>query len=118
MVDDTEPRPDAGAHLRVQLVLGLRPERPGISLVSYRTDLDPALVAAVATAPQRESGEAFSNVILGGERQGYRTLLTTGELEAFAIRALAHLDRNPRTLIAHEAGAGSEDETDLRWIEA
>ena len=41
VVDDTEPAPDAGAHLRVQLVLGLRAGRPGVSLVSYRTDLTP-----------------------------------------------------------------------------
>ena len=30
VVDDTEPAPGAGAHLRIQLVLGLRADRPGV----------------------------------------------------------------------------------------
>ncbi|MEJ7810374.1 MAG: hypothetical protein WKG32_08165 [Gemmatimonadaceae bacterium] len=100
VVDDTEPAPDAGAHLRALLVLGLRPDRPGISLVSYRTDLDPTRAAALGERPRREGAEPFANAIPGGERQGYRTLATTSELEALLIRAMAHLDRSPRALEA------------------
>ena len=85
--------------------------------MSYRTDLDPAHAAALATAPQRSQGEPFANTIPGGERQHYRTLLTTGELQAFAIRALAYLDRNPLALEAHEGSEGKEGETELRWVE-
>jgi hypothetical protein len=116
VVDDTEPAPEAGAHLRVQLVLGLRADRPGVSLVSYRTDLDPTTVAAHATRPWREDAEPFANAIPGGERRGLRTIATTSELEALAIRTLFHLDRHPETLIARE-GSAAEGETHLPYVE-
>jgi hypothetical protein len=116
VVDDTEPAPDAGAHLRVLLVLGLRADRPGISLVSYRTDLDPTGVAAQATRPWREDAEPFANAIPGGERRGIRTIATTSELEALAIRTLSHLDRHPKALIPRE-GSARDGESRLPFIE-
>jgi hypothetical protein len=116
VVDDTEPAPDAGAHLRVQLILGLRVDRPGISLVSYRTDLDPATAAAHATRPWREDAEPFANAIPGGERRGIRTIATTSELEALAIRTLFQLDRYPKALVPHE-GSAAKGETHLPYVE-
>ena len=93
----TDPRV---VQLRLQLVMGLREDRPGVSLVSYRTDLDPARAGTVASAPVRvaRAGDAFSNVIPGGNLKGYHTLLTTAELEALAVRAFHYLDTNSRTL--------------------
>ena len=116
VVDDTEPAPQAGAHLRVQLILGLRADRPGISLVSYRTDLDPGNVAANAARPWREDAEPFASAIPGGERRGIRSIATTSELEALAIRALFHLDRHPEALVPRE-GSAAEGETHLPYIE-
>ncbi|MDQ6886692.1 MAG: hypothetical protein M3068_05295 [Gemmatimonadota bacterium] len=113
--DDTLPAEDAGAHLRVQLVLGMRSERPGVSLVSYRTDLDPRTAPEHAGSPWREDGPAFSNAIPGGERKGYRTVATTSELEALVIRILWHLDRNSRSLVAHDASAAAGG-TRLKWV--
>jgi hypothetical protein len=106
VVDETTPAPDAGAHLRVQLVLGLRADRPGVSLVSYRTDLNPSVPSRYAASPWRDGGAPFSNLIPGGERRGYKTLATTSELQALAIRAFHYLDRHPLRLIAHEGGIG------------
>ncbi len=116
VVDDTAPAPQAGAHLRAQLVLGVRTDRPGVSLMSYRTDLDPYSVSQLARTPWREEGEPFSNAIPGGERMGYRTLATTSELEALVLRAFHHLDTHPRSLISHP-GSSKEGETRLPWIE-
>lgn len=113
VVDDTQPAPDAGAHLRIQLLLGVREDRPGVSLVSYRTDLHPKQAAAHAS-PTREEGEPFENVIPGGERKGYRTIATNSELEALVIRALCHLDRNSQMLTA-EPGSIAEGETHLPY---
>jgi len=115
VVDDTEPAPQGGAHLRVQLVLGLRTDRPGISLVSYRTDLDPHQIAQYANRPWREEGAAFSNAIPGGERKGYRTLATTSELQALVLRILYHLDTHPLSLVAEE-GSTEEGETRLEHV--
>ncbi|MDQ3696715.1 MAG: hypothetical protein M3373_01630 [Gemmatimonadota bacterium] len=115
VVDDTEPAPDAGAHLRILLILGLRPDRPGVSLVSYRTDLDPRAAAARADRPWREDEEPFANVIPGGERIGIHTIATMSELEALVIRALAYLDRHPDKLTAQN-GSEAEGETRLSYV--
>jgi hypothetical protein len=105
---ETEQRAGSGAHLRVQMVLGLRHDRPGVSLVSYRDDLDPAKVAARAEHPWRAEGIAYENAIPGGERMGYRTLATTSELEALAIRAFHYLDTHPDRLERVVETGGSE----------
>lgn len=115
-VDDTAPAPDAGAHLRAQLILGLRPDRPGISLVSYRTDLDPATPARYAGEPWREGAPPFANAIPGGERRGYKAITTTSELQALVIRVFHYLDTHVHALIAHE-GSAEEGETKLAYVE-
>lgn len=115
VVDETAPAPDAGIHLRLQLVLGLRAERPGVSLISYRTDLDARAGALRAVRPTREDGAAFDNAIPGGERKGYRTLATVGELEALALRTLFILDREPHRLEPHE-GSPEEGESALDYV--
>jgi hypothetical protein len=115
VVDDTAPAPDAGAHLRAQLILGFRRDRPGVSLVSYRTDIDPRAVARHARAPWREDARPFESTIPGGERRGYKTLATTSELESLALRTLHYLDTHPLALAAEE-GSGKEGETHLAHV--
>jgi hypothetical protein len=115
VVDDTMAAPQSGAHLRALLVLGLRPERPGISLVSYRTDLDPRNAAALAERPWREDSEPFGNAIPGGERQALHAITTTSELEAIALRVLHYLDRHPDRLVAGTPDAADEDGTTLPY---
>ena len=117
VVDETAPAPQSGAHLRAQLVLGVRPDRPGVSLVSYRTDLDPHTASRVAHAPWREGSAAFANAIPGGERKGYLTLATTSELEALVIRAFHYLDTNPGSLTALP-GSTEAGKTSLPHVEA
>ena len=116
VVDETAPAPDAGAHLRAQLVLGVRTDRPGVSLMSYRTDLDPNTASRLAHTPWREGTAPFTNAIPGGERKGYLTIATTSELEALVLRAFHCLDTRPRALIAHP-GSSLEGETRLPYIE-
>jgi hypothetical protein len=112
---ETEQRAGSGAHLRVQMVLGLRPDRPGVSLVSYRDDLDPAKVAARAEHPWRAEGVAYANAIPGGERRDYRTLATTSELEALVIRAFHYLDTHPDRL-ERVTETGGEGVTQLPYV--
>lgn len=116
VVDDTMPAPSAGAHLRALLVLGLRPERPGISLVSYRTDLDPTSPAHLADEPWRADASPFDNAIPGGERRELHAITTTSELEALILRAFHYLDTHPERLVVHEAQEGAEG-TALPYIE-
>ena len=117
VVDDTAPAPESGAHLRALLVLGLRPERPGISLVSYRTDLDPGRAAEHAEHPWREDATPFANAIPGGERQALHAITTTSELEGIVLRVLHYLDRNPERLVAHDAAAGPDGTSALPFVE-
>jgi hypothetical protein len=112
---NTEEHADSGTHLRVQMVLGLRPDRPGVSLVSYRDDLDPAKVAARAERPWRADDAPYANVIPGGERMGYRTLATRSELEALVIRAFHYLDTHPDRLERVVRAVG-EDATHLPYV--
>ena len=112
---ETEQRAGSGAHLRVQMVLGLRPDRPGVSLVSYRNDLDPAKVATRAEHPWRAEGVAYENAIPGGERMGYRTMATTSELEALAIRAFHYLDTHPDRL-ERVVETGGAEVTQLPYV--
>jgi hypothetical protein len=115
VASETLERADSGEHLRAQMVLGLRPDRPGVSLVSYRDDLDPVNVAARAEHPWRADGAAYANAIPGGERMGYRTLATTSELEALVIRAFHYLDTHPDRLERVTADA-DEDATRLPYV--
>ena len=116
VVDETAPAPEAGAHLRAQLVLGVRTDRPGVSLMSYRTDLDPHAVSKLARSPWREGTAPYANAIPGGERKGYLTIATTSELEALVLRAFNYLDTHPRSLLAHP-GTSIEGETRLPYVE-
>ncbi|MEP6692697.1 MAG: hypothetical protein ABJD07_16180, partial [Gemmatimonadaceae bacterium] len=111
-VDETEPAPESGAHLRALLLLGVRDDRPGLSLVSYRTDLHPSSAPAHAEKPWRADGVAFANVIPGGERMRYRTITTTSELEALVLRVLWYLDTSSRALSA-QPSTGAPGETHL-----
>ncbi len=105
-----------GAHeLSVLMVLGLRRERPGVSLTSHRALLRDEDVAARAARPWREGAEPFANAIPGGERMDYRALATTAELEALAVRTLHYLDTNPHALGA-AAGSGRDDGTHLGYV--
>jgi hypothetical protein len=112
LVDETEPAPGAGLHLRALLVLGLRRDRPGISLVSYRTDLEPRDLARRGAAPRRDDGVAFANLIPGGERRDYRAIATTSEFEALVIRSLSYIHRHAES-VTPEPGSAADGETHL-----
>lgn len=109
VVGDAQSSAPPGVPLRILLILGLRPERPGVSLVPYAATVDPRSPASRADQPWREGGEAFANAIPGGERRGLRAIITTSELEAIVLRILHELDRHPERLHArapeHTAGS-------------
>lgn len=94
--------------LRVLLVLGLRPERPGISLVFDRMDLDAGEAARRAAQAWSDGEIAFATSLPGGEQRGLRVLATRGELETLVLRALHALDTRPKLLVAHPAGESRE----------
>jgi len=93
--------------LALLAVLGLRQDRPGVSLLPHRATVAEGEEGARAGHPWREGAEPFANAIPGGERMGYRTLATASELEALALRTLREIERDPRALRRAEGGGGA-----------
>ena len=107
-----------GAHeLSLLAVLGLRPERPGISLLRHRAVLREEEASARAARPWRDGAAPFANAIPGGERMGYHTLATASELEALTIRVLQYLDSHSRVLVSRPGSAAAQ-ESALRHVVA
>lgn len=97
--DDTAPADGAEAEVHVLLVLGVRPDRPGLSLIPHRMTVEPRSAAARGERPSREGAPAFANALPGGERRGFRALVTAGELEALVLRTAHALDRLAPSLV-------------------
>ncbi len=89
--------------LHILLVLGLRPERPGVSLVIEHLEIAPWDAEERAAAAWLAGEDAFSASLPGGEKRGLRTLSTQGELEALVLRSLHTLDTRAKLLVAHPA---------------
>jgi len=89
--------------LHILLVLGVRPERPGVSLVIAHDEVASKDAEERAAAPWRAGEDAFSTSLPGGEKRGLRTLSTQGELEALVLRSLHTLDTRGKLLVAHQA---------------
>lgn len=95
-----------GAHeLRILAVLGLRAERPGVSLIMHHATINDAGLAERAAHPWREGAAPFTNAIPGGERMGYQTIATVNELEALVLRAFHLLEAESRALVREEGSA-------------
>jgi hypothetical protein len=99
------PAEDEGARgqrLDLLLGLGVRPARPGLTVVSI--SLEPGNdLAQWADVQARPDGSDFDNVLPGGELQGYRALTTHAEALKLAVRAFRHIDRHA-TEIAERDG--------------
>ena len=101
--DETTIDARAVVDLRILLVLGLRPERPGVSLVIEHFEIAPSEAEERAAAPWQAGEDAFSTSLPGGEKRGLRTLSTQGELETLVLRSLHTLDTRAKLLVAHPA---------------
>jgi hypothetical protein len=105
-----------GAHeLSVLAVLGLRRERPGVSLIVLRDTIADADVRARLDEPWREGAAPFANAIPGGELMGYQTVASASELEALVLRVLRELDVNSPSLVA-APGTSGEGESALPHV--
>lgn len=83
--------------LQLLLVLGIRRDRPGFSVIPFETEVGSGIPAVWADAPGREEGEGsdFSSVLPGGEMAGLYSVVTTTEALKIAARILWHVDANP-----------------------
>jgi hypothetical protein len=92
----------SGQRLDVLLALGVRADRPGLTVVpvSIEPGIDPVQWADVRARPD---GEDFANILPGGELKQYHALTTHAELLKLVVRAFRHIDR-ARDSIRADAG--------------
>lgn len=81
--------------LEVLLVLGLRRDRAGFSVIPFDTEAGPGIAAAWAEPGGREQGADFENILPGGEISGLYSLLTVGEVLKLLGRILWYIDSYP-----------------------
>jgi hypothetical protein len=71
--------------LQVLMVLGVRRERAGFSVIPFDTEVGPGIPTDWAEAPGREGAPDFANILPGGEIAGLYSILTNTE----ALKLLA-----------------------------
>jgi hypothetical protein len=98
----------AGETLSLLVALGVRGDRPGISVVS----LPPVPLADARTwltASAREGDEDFRTTLPGGELDGLYSIVTLGEALKLTARALAYVHTVPGSLGDEERSPPAEE---------
>jgi len=86
--------------LEVLLVLGLRRDRAGFSVIPFQTEAGPGIASVWAEGNSRESGSDFENILPGGEMSGLYSVLTVGEVLKLLGRIFWYIDRFPASVSA------------------
>ena len=95
--------------LQLLLVLGIRRERSGFSVIRLETLLDPLVSPAERETPREREGGAFSSVLPGGDLAGLYSILTTDEGIEIAQRTLWYIDRFPEGTVEVAAPEPSDE---------
>ena len=94
----------------VLVVLGIRRNRAGFSVIPFDTEVGPGIAAEWALPGGREAGSDFQTTLPGGEISGLYSILTTNEVLKLVGRTLWYIDRFPEELALEEAGAAPPDD--------
>ena len=89
-----DPLGPAYRSIQVLMVLGIRRERAGFSIIPFDVEVGPGMDTDWADAPARDGGD-FSSVLPGGDTAGLYSILTTGEALKLLARALWYVHTNP-----------------------
>jgi hypothetical protein len=93
--DGTDSLGDPYRHVHGLMVLGIRRNRAGFSVIPFETESGPGITSEWAAAPGRDAGSDFENVLPGGEMAGMYSILTTAEALKLLTRALDYIDAAP-----------------------
>lgn len=88
--------------LEVLLVLGLRRDRAGFSVIPFQTEAGPGIASVWAEGNSREGGSDFENILPGGEISGLYSVLTVGEVLKLLGRVFWYIDRYPGSVSVTE----------------
>lgn len=86
------------------LVLGLRPDRPGFSVIRVEAEVPPGGPAAWMGARTRAQGPDFASTLPGGDLGRLYSLATPGEALKLIAGALWYLDQHPSDISAAPDG--------------
>jgi len=92
--------------LHLLLILGIRRDRAGFSVIPIDEQVGPD---GAATAPERPDGD-FTNVLPGGEIDGLYSILTADEVRKLALRAFWYIDQYPDSVVDVVAVEGERTE--------
>lgn len=126
--EDTPPEPADGffwtavpvaagdplRRLNVLLTMGLRPGRPGLSVVPIAADVPPAGAQEWLTTAARPENGDFANVLPGGELQGWFSITTPLEVLKLVCLCFWYIATHPGAVVPVEpttAGAGASPHT-------
>jgi hypothetical protein len=84
--------------IEVLMVLGIRRERAGFSIIPFDLEVGPGMSAEWVNAPARDGGD-FASVLPGGEAAGLYSILTTGEAMKLLARALWYVHAHPHDVV-------------------
>ncbi|HEX7239647.1 MAG TPA: hypothetical protein VF263_05250 [Longimicrobiaceae bacterium] len=102
-VDARDARGDEFQTLEVLMVMGVRRDRAGFSLIHFDTEIGPGIAASWTEGPARDEGRDFESVLPGGEMAGLYSILTVPEALKLIARSLWYVDQHPVHVSAHGA---------------
>lgn len=82
------------------LVLGIRRQREGFSVIPFRTETGPGINPGWGAEPARPTGGDFANILPGGEIDGLYSVLTTTEALKLLARCCWYLAKHPEEVEA------------------
>jgi hypothetical protein len=98
MIGQEDPAAPPFARLDVLLPLGVRPGRPGFSVVGVGTDLGPRPPGHEGEVNVRPDGRDFANVLPGGEIEGLYALVTEAEALKLVSLVFWYMARYPEAV--------------------
>jgi hypothetical protein len=99
---DEDPLGPAFRHLEVLLVLGVRRDRAGFSVIPFDTEVGPGIARVWAEAPGRDERREFNSVLPGGDISGLYSILTTTEALKLLARALWFAEQHPEGVVRED----------------
>jgi hypothetical protein len=85
------------------LVLGIRRDRAGFSIIPFSTEVGPGIAQEWAAAEGRAGSKDFENLLPGGELAGLYSILTASEALKLSARSLWYIDEHPGALTLEHA---------------
>ncbi len=106
VADEADPLDIPFQRLEVLMVLGIRRERAGFSVIPFDTEVGRGIAPPWLAPEGRDTGKDFENTLPGGELSGLYSILTTAEAFKLLARVFWYTERNPTDVVLEEGTEG------------